>query len=252
MYWLRKFYGPTIFFAPETEEGADPETPEEGDEGEGTEEAEEGDEEEDPDESEETEEEDSDESEESTGAASASRRESRNARQARENRELREKLARTEGELNATRKPAADPAEARRTREEKLALMSPEERQIFEANEKIHGLQNESRNTQFMVLDMADKNSYELMATRDPIAAKYKPEVEKLLAEMRKNGTNAPRETLLDYIIGKHARMAAQSKTGKKNIAKRKEEAGARVNQSKSKPMSARADGAGGKGGETA
>jgi hypothetical protein len=205
-------------------------------------------------EAEETDAEESEETEsEDTGEQSSSRRESRNARQARENRELREKLARTEGERDSLKapKPPVDTAEARRLREEKLALMSPEERMAFEAKEEVGALRNEARTTQMLLLDMQDRNSYEIMCTNDPVASKYKAEVEQLLVEMRKNGSTAPRETLLNYVIGKHARESAKKGGAKRDMKQRREQANERVNQSKSKPTSARGGASGtSKGGD--
>lgn len=190
--------------------------------------------------------------EDDAGAQSRSRRESRNARQARENRELREKLARAEGELNGFKntKPSVDPSKARQEREEKLALMSPEERERFLDREKIHSLEQESLKTQLLVADAADKNTYDLMCTTDPVAAKHKKEVEELLISMRRNGSTAPRETLLNYVIGKHAREAAKRPGMKKKTQQEKDAAAARVSKSKASPTSARGDAGRSKGGD--
>ena len=185
-------------------------------------------------------------------ASSVSRRESRNARQARENRELREKLARADGELAALKKPQtpADTVAAQRERAERVALMTPEEKANFESQEKIASLQNESRATQLLILDMGDKNEYAVRCAKDSVAAKYKDRVEELLASMRKNGTNAPRDTLLKYLVGEDALKRSSQTVTKKQTQAQKDAAAARVAQSKGKATSARGDAGGsGKGG---
>jgi hypothetical protein len=256
MYGLRKFYGP-ICFAPDTE-GAGGDEPEgdepEGDEPEGDEP--EGDEPEGDEPEGDEPEGDEPEGDEPEGDAQLqNRRESRIARQARENRELREAKAKLEGELNAVRQrsePKIDPAEAQRQRAEKLALMDPAEKMAFEANEKVTQLQNETVKTQLMMADMMDKNAYGLLCTSDPVAKKYAGEVEAALAEMRKNGTQAPRETLLNYIIGKHAREDAKKGNVRKQTRAEKEAAAARVAKSKGAGTSARGDVEKNKGGDDA
>jgi hypothetical protein len=186
-----------------------------------------------------------------------SRGESRQAQLARENRELREEKARNEGELQALRqRPAEDPAKSARVREEKLSLMTAEERREYERDERLQRLESEAANSRLVAQGMADKNSYDVLCARNTsvgkLAEKYRKEVDRLHMESFKNGTFVPRQTFLDYVIGKNAREAAENGKMKKQTQAEKDAAAERVKKAKTKPSSGRSDAgsSGGKGGD--
>ncbi len=188
-------------------------------------------------------EESSEEDGEEAQPSSTSRRETRVqtlANQLREEREARIRAeARAEERERQRTQPVADPHEAARVRAEKLALMDPTERQLFEQKETIDRMQRDQQFTQIQMADALDKSSYTSRAAVDPIYEKHSKRVEEVLAEMRRGGSNAPRETVLKYVIGDEA-MKKPAST--KQTASQKAAAAARVSSSKASPTSARSD----------
>jgi hypothetical protein len=88
--------------------------------------------------------------------------------------------------------------------------------------------------------DSADKTAFEGLAARNPVAAKLRDQVEERLAEMRRGGTTAPRETVLRWVIGDRALANAGRAKGK---ATKRADAN-RTNQT-TRPGSGRGDTAG-------
>lgn len=68
---------------------------------------------------------------------------------------------------------------------------------------------------QFQAQESADRTAYDALAARNPVAAKFKDDVEARLAQMRATGTTAPRETILRWVIGDRAMANAGRATGK-------------------------------------
>lgn len=186
----------------------------------------------------------SEENEESSGEAKPSTQESRGlTRQAKLANQLKaEREARIRAEALAeeranvrTTAPAADPEVARRQREERLALMDPEERREYVHQEQLQNLHNQVLLTQLQTQDALDKSEYSMKSASNPVYAKYSSEVEKRLASERQAGRNWSRETILAQVLGEQALKA-------KPNTKKKEEAQERVNASKGKPISGRSN----------
>lgn len=98
---------------------------------------------------------------------------------------------------------------------ERLALMDPEERYEYRARQLEAKLDQRLQAIQFQSDDRADKTAFDALVSRSPIAAKLADKVEDALREMRRNGTTAPRETVLKYLIGENAIANAGRAKGK-------------------------------------
>lgn len=178
-----------------------------------------------------------------TGAeASQSRRDKRIAALQRERDEAREKLIRAEtlAEERGKPKPAVSPEIAARQREEKLALMTPEEKREFTRDEEIAQLRFQGQLTQLQTADAMDKLAYDGNARVDPLYKKHAAEVEKRLATFRSAGQNPPRETILNLVVGESMRKEAERKKGGSNP--KREEARSRTNGATGKSVSGRSD----------
>lgn len=130
--------------------------------------------------------------------------------------------AETLAEERAPRPAPVNNEEARRQRDEKLALMDPAERKSFLQDEQLQSMQQTILLTQLQTQDALDKNSYSLTARGNPVFAKHAAEVEKRLSAERQAGRNWSRETILAQILGESALKAKPDK-------KQKEEAKERV-----------------------
>ena len=133
-----------------------------------------------------------------------------------------------------TRPPQGETPEAR---EQRLALLTPEERitQTLRESEVRHA--SEMRGLQFAVLDGNDRAAFEAKATVDPLFAKWKPRVETELATLRQQGQNVDREKLMYYLIGKNA-----VETRKEQGKRQRVEAGRRVNGQRTRPSNSGSD----------
>ena len=123
----------------------------------------------------------------------------------------RERAAQLERELAQERQQRQQPQQPREeTNEEfeaKLALVENFEdrtRMRLERSEKRH--QRELLMLRLQTADATDKAAFTAKAAYDPYVKKYANEVEQLLAEERRQGRDYPRETVLDFIIGRAAR----------------------------------------------
>lgn len=130
-----------------------------------------------------------------------------------------EKRIRLEAELEFTRRQSQqqpDPRAAQEAREEKerLALMTPEERATYTMHKEISQLKQQQQSfmlmQQFQNADAADRNNYLSVATgadarRSELYSKNMGEVEKRLAEYRKNGVYPTREEVLKLVLGEQA-----------------------------------------------
>lgn len=70
----------------------------------------------------------------------------------------------------------------------------------------------------FSQQDALDQTRYELKASQNTIYKKYQGKVEEELTKLRRNGSNAPRETILAYLVGQEA-LSGQLKAPKPKAA---------------------------------
>lgn len=166
-----------------------------------------------------------------------SRAERRIQQALREAKEAKEEAQRLRAELSA---PRPQPTETPAQREERLAQMDPEQRLTYELGEVRNETRNELARMRFESADASDRTSFEGLCSRQPVAAKLRGEVEDRLSEMRRAGTNAPRETVLKFLIGDRALSNASRANGK--ATRRAAENTARQT---SRPASPRGDTAG-------
>jgi hypothetical protein len=117
-------------------------------------------------------------------------------RDAKEAKERSDRLEREMADLRASIRPqTSQPQETPEQRRDRLALMEPVERMEYLLNESRQETQRTLQRMEFENADRADQLAYEGLCQKAPVAAKLKDEVEKRLADMRKAGTTAPRET---------------------------------------------------------
>lgn len=123
-----------------------------------------------------------------------------------------ERADRLQEELNRRAAgPQETPQELQRRREAHLASLTAEGRLEFLINESKAETRQAINQIQFATFDATDKAAFEGLCARNPAVARVANEVEEALAEMRKAGTNAPRETVVAYVLGKKA-LGAQPK----------------------------------------
>lgn len=132
---------------------------------------------------------------------------------------LREELDRLRAQTAQPRTPQETPAQ----RQTRLDAMDPWEREAYLREEQEARHRNDIAQIRFETADAADRTAFESECARNPTASKLKAEVEQRLADMRRNGTNAPRGTVLRFIIGDRALANAgkvkgrQQKTAEQN-----------------------------------
>lgn len=149
---------------------------------------------------------------------------------AKEAKDRADRLEREMADLRAAARPQTAPQETAEARQQRLANMEPWERSEFLRVEGEQRINNTLARIEFETKDTADKASYDALAARKPVAAKLRNEVEARLADMRKSGTTAPRETVLRWVIGDRALANEGKATGKarKSAAGRQERQAAR------------------------
>lgn len=132
-----------------------------------------------------------------------------------------------------------------RERQERLALMTSEERMEFHLQELRAQQEQFQRQTQAQQADQADRAAYLAKAAIDPRYKKYEAEVERELQSARARGLSITREGILAFVLG-HKIL-----TGDKSVATAAKKAGAaRVNSQRTNPGGAASDQGGRKRGE--
>lgn len=213
--FLRHLLGRTAFYAPEDDRGAAEEPDLDLDQ--------EDDPPEDDPEDEDAEEPDEDQDDEASGEGDdpppkKSREEGRVATLARETKEAKAQTAKLENEMAALRLQVQQNQAPRETQDQfnaRIAQMEP-----WERTEYLRQLDSQATNAkltkiEFDAWDRGDKLSYDALANREPIAAKLKDDVEKLVLERRAAGQNVDRETVLKFLIGERALANKGRATGK-------------------------------------
>ena len=217
--------GPHIHRAPENDEGSDPDDLDEDfslDEPEDEPDDE-------PDEDADLEEVDDQDADEEP-APKRSRGENRVAaatRTANEAKERADRLEREMADLRANLRPQT-PQETPEQRQQRLQNMDPLDRLELQQRETDQRTNAMLQRIEFEAKDNSDRLSYDSLCQRQPAAAKLKEEVEKRLADMRKTGMTAPRETVLKYLIGERAlanggRASSRAKKGADQQRQRQE-----------------------------
>jgi hypothetical protein len=105
---------------------------------------------------------------------------------------------------------------------ERFALLDPAQQFQYMANRQNHLVSSQMVQMQRQMEANMDKIAFEGRLARDPIARKYAPEVERLVAEQAAQGFTVKRETLLAYAVG----QAVLAKAGKVTMKARQGAAG--------------------------
>jgi hypothetical protein len=93
-------------------------------------------------------------------------------------------------------------------REQRLAMMDPDQRVQFLLQEQAQSFRSEINAIRFEAQDSADRTAFEALCARNPVAAKHHEKVEAELQRLRAAGQTAPRTTILKYVIGDSALAA--------------------------------------------
>lgn len=136
--------------------------------------------------------------------------------------------------------------EQKRAEEQRLALLAPEERALYEANQRTRTLEHRLNQMEAQRADDRDRASFQAKAQHDETYEKYADAVEQMYQEGLAKGVTASREDLHSYLLGKELKKDMASK-----ISKKKEIAGKRIESVTAKSASAKGDVAGAKKGRT-
>lgn len=137
-------------------------------------------------------------------------------------------------------------AAEKRAEDERLALLDPQERAVYQANQQIRTLEYRLNQMEVRRADDADRAQFHAKAAHDPAYQKYADKVEKMYQEGVARGVHASREDLHSYILGQELKKDLASK-----VSKKKETASKRIDTVTSKPASAKGDVAGSKKGKS-
>lgn len=161
------------------------------------------------------------------------RQEARAAREeaAASRREIAELRAAQQARDAQTKEPSAD----------EMALWSVEQRMEYRQGKAERATQQMLQQMQFTAADASDRSAYLALQADNPLAKKYAPEVESLLAEARKTGGNPTREVVLAVVVGRKALAA-----GKKAVSTAKVDGAKRIERQTTRPASNRSDAVGG------
>jgi hypothetical protein len=140
-------------------------------------------------------------------------------------REAEERAARAEAKAEEALRTVGgrQSEDARRAESERLALMGPDEKLEFYREQDKRENERRFQGLAFQVADSSDRAAFESKCARTPALAAVADEVEKVLADERRQGrAGATRETIAAYVIGKKALANAGRAKGKQ--AKRAEQ----------------------------
>lgn len=136
--------------------------------------------------------------------------------------------------------------EQRRAEESRLALLAPEERALYEANQRIRQMEHRMNQMEVQRQDDRDRAEFHAKAMHDEVYSKYADEIEQTYQDGLRKGVSAPREDLLAWKLGKELLKDKNSKASTK-----KEAAGKRIASVTSKPARAKGDVSGTKSGKS-
>lgn len=142
------------------------------------------------------------------------------------------KVAALEAKLRAElaqQRPQQPTEDQQRARQARLAEMEPWERSEFLTNERLASFEAQTA-------ERLDKQYFESLCARDPVAAKMKDQVETEIAALRARGQNVDRDTMLTFLLGQQFRKNAARATGRaaKTAAQNRERQTARPGAARS------------------
>lgn len=141
---------------------------------------------------------------------------------------------------------AMQSATEKRAEEERLSLLDPTERKMYELEKHNRMLEHRLNQMDLRTQDQIDKANFHARAAQDETYGKYEDQVEKMYQEGLARGVSASREDLHSYILGKELKKDLASK-----LSKKKESASKRIDSATAKAPSAKGDVAGTKKGKS-
>jgi len=125
----------------------------------------------------------------------------------RQNKELKDRLDALERQRNTPAPSQAEIFEQQRIEQERLALMSPEERADYRINQTEQRLQAQLRRMEVQNADQTNRAAFQAKATVDPVYKRYAQDVEDRLAQVHRQnpGQFVDRELILKIVIGERA-----------------------------------------------
>jgi len=127
--------------------------------------------------------------------------------------------------------------EQRRQQEDRLSLLDPTERALYETQETMRQMQYKLDQMEIMRKDDRDRAEFHAKAAHDPLYKKYADEIERSYQDGLKRGVTAPREDLLAWRLGKEL-LQNKNAGGQEKKAK----AAKKIDSVTSKPATARGD----------
>ena len=97
----------------------------------------------------------------------------------------------------------SDPSQDEEERKLRDPNTSDLEKWQIQSNRALRTSQQQSAQALFHAQDMADKTTYQVKAAANPVYDKYKDKVEAELVKARSQGSNVPREVILQVLVGR-------------------------------------------------
>jgi hypothetical protein len=134
----------------------------------------------------------------------------------------------------------------RRAEEERLSLLTEDQKAAYLANKKADALEYRLNQMEMQRQDDRDRADFHAKASHDSVHQKYADVVEQMYQDGLRKGVSAPRSEYLAMVIGREI-----LKDKDKKLSERKESASKRIDAVTSKPAKARGDVSGSKKGKT-
>ena len=91
----------------------------------------------------------------------------------------------------------------RRAEEQRLELLTPEEKQFYQANQKASQLEQRLNHMERERQDDRERSEFRSKANQDPLVEKYADRVEQMRQDdIKRLGVAAPRDAYLNFIVG--------------------------------------------------
>lgn len=98
---------------------------------------------------------------------------------------------------------------------ERLSMMSPEERADYRVAQVEQRLRGEMHQTRLQLAEESDRSNFRALQSSSPLARKYAADVEKVVAEQKRNGMIVNREVALKFVLGEKLFEKSSATTGK-------------------------------------
>ncbi len=160
----------------------------------------------------------------------------------------REEKTRLAAELEQMRQQQATLTRQQQEAQQKAYLdsLDPVERQNVLMEQRFQEMQRQQQMIQMQLQEQADRAQFQAKAATNPMVGKYADRVEAELQKLRAAGQNAPRETLLAYLIGQDMLTKTPAAAAKQRAA-----SASRVKSAQGTPPNSRSNARAGSDGES-